>query len=93
MDFLSVLRNPLQVKILKDHTKLNQSSYPIAEDTLVLSCEYLRANTTHESFATAAGGDPGGSSRPSQKPTPPSVKRNPNTRSGQPKSETVFGAR
>jgi hypothetical protein len=58
MDFLSVLRNPSQVKILKDHTQLNQSSYPIAEDTLVLSYEYLRANTTHESFATAAGGDP-----------------------------------
>ncbi|TFW55939.1 hypothetical protein CT676_38055 [Bradyrhizobium sp. MOS001] len=57
-DFLSILRHPLQVKILKDHTVMDQSSYPITEDTLVLSYERLRTNTTDESFASAAGGDP-----------------------------------
>jgi hypothetical protein len=53
-----VLRSPLQVKIAEAHTTVNRSSYPVAEDTLVLSQEYLRTNTTDESFAAAAGGDP-----------------------------------
>lgn len=57
-DFLAVLRSPLQVKIAEAHTTVNRSSYPVAEDTLVLSQEYLRTNTTDESFAAAAGGDP-----------------------------------
>jgi hypothetical protein len=57
-DLLRILRNPLQFKILKDHVIMDQSSYPIAEDTLVLSYERLRTNTTNESFASAAGGNP-----------------------------------
>jgi hypothetical protein len=57
-DFLAVLKSPLQFKIAQAHTTVNRSSYPVAEDTLVLSHEYLRTNTTDESFAAAAGGNP-----------------------------------
>ncbi|UPJ48487.1 NERD domain-containing protein [Bradyrhizobium sp. 200] len=57
-DLLETLRSPSQFKIVADHLIMNQSDFPIADDTIVLSFERLRTNTTEESFAKAAGGDP-----------------------------------
>jgi hypothetical protein len=54
-DLVRTLDDPLQVDLVAKHTKVHESSFPIDPETIVLSREFMRENTTTDSFSEALG--------------------------------------
>jgi hypothetical protein len=47
-DLVRTLDDPLQEDLVAKHTKVHESSFPIDPETIVLSREFMRENTTTE---------------------------------------------
>jgi hypothetical protein len=58
-DLIRTLDDPLQVDLVAKHTKIHESPFPIDPETIVLSREFMRENTTTDSFSEAVGVRPG----------------------------------
>jgi hypothetical protein len=52
-DLIRALEDPLQVDLVAKHTRVHESTFPIDPETIVLSREFMRENTTTDSFSEA----------------------------------------